>query len=186
MLDNINQLLLRNSDLLKAKSPLFINLPIDDFFLEYQILYPQAKLTSFNTNYQFHQQVVQLKLANMTTVFSAHYQSDVKHDLVIIQFPKSKAELTFTLAMLGESVCKECLILVVGENKSGIKSLAKLASKQLQHCEKVDAARHCLLFASNIIAAQETFILANWLKAYTFSINDIIDNNHKCYKICVG
>nr|WP_223271593.1 methyltransferase [Colwellia hornerae] len=172
LLDNINQLLLRNPDLLKAKSPLFINLPVDDFFKEYHEIQPQAVMTCYNTNYQFHLQAERLELTQMTSVFNAHYQSNAVHDLVIIQFPKSKAELTFMLAMIKESVAKECLVLVVGENKSGIKSLAKLTEQQLGDCAKIDAARHCLLFASNMLATQESFILANWLKPYSFVLKD--------------
>lgn len=172
LLDNINQLLLRNPQLLQAKSPLFINLPVDDFFQEYHQLQPQAGMTCYNTNYQFHLQAQQLKISQMTTVFSAHYQSNDKHDLVIIQFPKSKAELTFTLAMIAESIENECLVLVVGENKSGIKSLAKLTDLQLTACAKIDAARHCLLFAANMRETQQAFILADWLKPYSFTIQN--------------
>ena len=120
LLDNINQLLLRNTNLLQAKFPLFINLPVDDFFQEYHVLHPQAVMTCFNTNYQFHLETQQQNLSKMTTVFSACYQSDAKHDLVIIQFPKSKAELTFTLAMIAEFVTPESLILVAGENKAAL------------------------------------------------------------------
>jgi 16S rRNA (guanine1207-N2)-methyltransferase len=176
LLDNINQLLLRNADLLKAKSPLFINLPVDDFFQEYHSIHPQALMTCFNTNYQFHLQVKKQNLPQMTTVFSAHYESDAAHDLVIIQFPKSKAELTFTLAMVAESLSKECLVLIVGENKSGIKSLEKLTKHQLSDCAKVDSARHCLLFAANMLATEDSFILENWLKTYSFSINEMVIN----------
>jgi 16S rRNA (guanine1207-N2)-methyltransferase len=174
LLDNINQLLLRNNDLLQAKSPLFINLPVDDFFQEYHSLHPQAESICYNTNYQFHLHAGQLHIPKMTAVFNAHYQSEVKHDLVIIQFPKSKAEFTFTLAMIAESLSQESLVLVVGENKSGIKSLAKLTIGQLQDCAKVDSARHCLLFAANMLAEQTPFILKNWLKPYSFSINDTV------------
>lgn len=173
LLDNINQLLLRNPDLLKAKAPLFINLPIDDFFEEYHALHPQAVMTCYNTNYQSHLQAKRLDLTQMTAVFNVYYQSKTAHDLVIIQFPKSKAELTFMLAMIKDSIANECLVLVVGENKSGIKSLAKLTEQQLGDCAKIDAARHCLLFASNILATQESFILDNWLKPYSFMIKDI-------------
>jgi 16S rRNA (guanine1207-N2)-methyltransferase len=172
LLDNINQLLLRNDDLLNAKTPLFINLPVDDFFQTYQTLYPQAELTFYNTNYQRHQHTKQLAIEKSTTVFSASYQSEVKHDLVIIQFPKSKAELNFTLAMLAALTTEECLILIVGENKSGIKSVAKQTANQLSDCVKVDGARHCLLFAANLIPNQEEFELAKWLKPYSFSINE--------------
>ena len=171
MLDNINQLLLRNTDLLQAKSPLFINLPVDDFFHEFHALQPHARMTCYNTNYQFHLQAQQLNISQMLTVFSAYYQSDCEHDLVIIQFPKSKAELIFTLAMVAESLSEECLVLVVGENKSGIKSLAKLTDKQLKDCRKIDAARHCLLFAAKMIKPKEAFVLNNWLKSYSFTIN---------------
>jgi 16S rRNA (guanine1207-N2)-methyltransferase len=176
LLDNINQLLLRNTDLLPAKAPLFINLPVDDFFEEYHSLHPNALMTCYNTNYQFHLQAKQLQLSQMNSVFSACYQSDTEHDLVIIQFPKSKAELTFTLAMIASVVSKDCLVLVIGENKSGIKSLEKLTSEQLGDCAKIDAARHCLLFAANLLATQETFSLENWLKPYSFTIkNTLID-----------
>jgi len=174
LLDNINQLLLRNADLLQAKSPLFINLPVDDFFQEYHAIHPQAVITCYNTNYQFHLQAKQQNISQMTSVFSVQYESDVAHDLVIIQFPKSKAELTFTLAMVAASLSKECLVLVVGENKSGIKSLDKLTTQQLADCAKVDSARHCLLFAANMLPAQESFILESWLKPYSFSINETV------------
>jgi 16S rRNA (guanine1207-N2)-methyltransferase len=171
LLDNINQLLLRNSGLLQAKTPLFINLPVDDFFQEYHSMHPLAVMTCYNTNYQMHLQAKEQNIIPMTSVFSAHYQGDVSHDLVIIQFPKCKAELTFTLAMVAESLSKACLVLVVGENKSGIKSLEKLTSQQLDDCAKIDSARHCLLFAANMLPVQESFILDSWMKTYSFSIN---------------
>jgi 16S rRNA (guanine1207-N2)-methyltransferase len=174
LLDNINQLLLRNTGLLQAKSPLFINLPVDDFFQEYHSINPKAVMACYNTNYQFHLQAKQQNKPLMASVFSAHYKSDILHDLVIIQFPKSKAELTFTLAMVAESLSTECLVLVVGENKSGIKSLEKLTSQQLNHCVRIDSARHCLLFAASMLPKQESFMLESWLKAYSFSINETV------------
>ena len=50
--------------------------------------------------------------------FSACYQEETLHDLVIIYFPKSKLELTFTLAMLSACTDKDSRILIVGEKKS--------------------------------------------------------------------
>jgi 16S rRNA (guanine1207-N2)-methyltransferase len=174
LLDNINQLLLRNADLLQAKSPLFINLPVDDFFQDYHLIHPRAAMTCYNTNYQFHLAAKQLDIPEITTVFSAHYESEARHDLVIIQFPKSKAELIFTLAMIEESLSKECLVLIVGENKSGIKSLTKLTTERLADCVKVDSARHCVLFAANMRATQKRFILDDWLKPYSFTIKETV------------
>ena len=111
----------------------------------------------------------------MELASNCHYEIViVVCDVVIIQFPKSKAELTFTLAMVSASLSKECLVLIVGENKSGIKSIEKLTTHQLTDCAKIDSARHCLLFAANMLAEQTPFILENWLKPYSFSINDTV------------
>ena len=76
--------------------------------------------------------------------------------------------------MIAESLSSECLILIVGENKSGIKSLEKLTGQQLENCSKVDSARHCLLFAANMLDPKVCFILEDWLKTYSFSVNDTV------------
>jgi 16S rRNA (guanine1207-N2)-methyltransferase len=171
--NNINQLLLRNTELLAATSPLLVNIPVDNFYPEYQQLFPAAKLHSYHSNFQQFQIANNLSLKNTKHTFSAQYQTKAKHDLVIIQFPKSKAELTFTIAMLAEVVTENATLLIVGENKSGIKSLEKLTVNQLSHCQKVDAARHCLLFVASFQESLPTFVLDDWLIDYQYSINEI-------------
>ena len=61
-------------------------------------------------------------------------------------FQKVKQNLAFTLAMLAESMTNDATIVIVGENKGGIKSAEKLSKLPLDYCHKADAARHCLMY----------------------------------------
>ena len=151
-LSNTSQLLLRNIELLDASNPLFINFVADSMISEYLSHYPQTKITCYNTNFEYYdylqQKLQQLQPDNdrPNCYFSAQYAARIKHDLVIIHFPKSKAELQFTLAMLSEYLATDARILIVGENKGGIKSAPKLTTDFMEQCNKVDSARHCILF----------------------------------------
>ncbi|MFT5758099.1 MAG: 16S rRNA (guanine1207-N2)-methyltransferase [Alteromonadaceae bacterium] len=170
-LTNTSQLLLRNFELLNAKEPLFINLLPDDFTQTYLTKNPTARVTSYNTHFEYYQQHKLNKQVNC--VFSAHYQTKIKHDLVILQFPKSKTELNFTLTMISEHLTSDAKILVVGENKSGIKSIDKLTQKTLTSCNNIDAARHCLLFLASISLQAIPFDLNNWYQYYTVEFDNI-------------
>ena len=56
-LTNSSQVLLRNSELIIADSPLFINLPEDGFIDAYFTLQPDAKISCFNNNFLDYQAI---------------------------------------------------------------------------------------------------------------------------------
>jgi 16S rRNA (guanine1207-N2)-methyltransferase len=114
-------------------------------------------------------------MQGVQAVFSAEYKSETCHDLVIIAFPKSKAELNFTLAMISHCINEKTKILLVGEKKGGIQSTPKLAKDLFAHCQKVDAARHCLLFAGLIKPEKLSipFNIQDWFKEYQITIEGI-------------
>jgi len=170
-LTNISQLLLRNDEFFSAKEPLFINLLPDDFSQTYLLKNPTAQITSYNTHFEYYQQHKLNK--QIKCVFTAHYQTEKKHDLVILQFPKSKTELNFTFAMIAEHISSDAIILIVGENKSGIKSVEKLTQDTLTHCNKVDAARHCILYVASVAVQTIPFDLDNWYQYYTVEVDNI-------------
>lgn len=170
---NLSQLLLRNPQLLSATSPLLVNIPPDNFINEYLSLYPQTHISYYSSNFGFVEQINKIKSSSLHTQFSTVYQTKTLHDLVIIAFPKTKAELNFTLAMLANSIMDDATILVVGENKSGIKSLPKLSQKYLNHCNKVDSARHCLLYCAVMVKPSKAFELDDWYEVYTFEQDNI-------------
>ncbi|GAA5138217.1 methyltransferase [Thalassotalea piscium] len=170
-LTNISQLLMRNQDLLITSQPLLVNMPDDSFINELLQLNPACQLTSFDTNYAHHL-AHEKKLNNKhCAIFASHYSGDIKHDLIIIYFPKSKKELLFTLAMLKPIITVTTKILIVGENNGGIKSLANIGSNIFNYCDKVDSARHCVLFDVNLTLDDKTFNLNEWFEYYTVETN---------------
>ncbi|NQY64435.1 MAG: methyltransferase [Alteromonadaceae bacterium] len=178
-LSNTSQLLLRNIELLNASTPLLINFPADSMINEYLSHYPQTKITCYNTNFE-HYEYLQQKLQQLqpdndkpNCYFSALYTTKIKHDLVIIHFPKSKAELQFTLAMLSEHLTTDARILIVGENKGGVKSAPKLTTNFMTQCNKVDSARHCNLFFGCFNNQTKPFNLEDWYHYYPLEIDAI-------------
>ena len=172
-LSNPSQILLRNSDLLEAHSPLLVNLPADDFISSYLETYPETKITCFNNNFEQYQTLQQQYRGKAEFIFDSQYQSKKHHDLVIIAFPKSKAELAFTLAMINPQLLPQTPILIVGENKGGIKSTIKLTSDYIHDCHKVDAARHCSLFTGEANTELAPFDINNWFKHYKFTLSGL-------------
>jgi 16S rRNA (guanine1207-N2)-methyltransferase len=170
---NINQLLIRNIDGISATTPLFVNITNDGFIAEYLAHHPKANITCYHTNFADYKLSQAVKSQQVTSRFCVEYKTQAKHDLVIINFPKSKAEFGFTLAMLAESMTEDASVIMVGENKGGIKSADKLSKKHLTFCHKVDAARHCLLYVGQFQSALPKFELEQFYKYYTVSIGDI-------------
>ena len=172
---NVSQVLLRNSELLIAKTPLFINLAADGFIEHYLLDNPNAKVSCYNTNYIDHLAIKNKLKDKVTTSFTSEYKSDHKHDLVIISFPKSKDELAFTLAMIAPHLLNEAKVILVGEKKGGVQSSPKLSQHFLNNCQKIDAARHCLLFVGLVKeeSINKEFNINDWFKKYQLTIDDL-------------
>lgn len=167
----ISQLLIRNINLLSAKHPLFINLMADNFINEYQQKYPNALISAYNSNYQTYHQHQAQNICQAS--FSAYYQEKKQHDLVIIAYPKSKAELPFILAMLNKCLTENANVVIVGEKNSGINSSQKSVASYLDHYQKYDSARHCMLFTGQYKHSNTTFKLEQWFSNYQININNI-------------
>lgn len=172
---NVSQVLLRNSELLIAKAPLFINLTADGFIEQYLLENPSANVSCYNTNYIDHLAIKNKLKDTVITNFSSEYVSSHKHDLVIINFPKSKDELAFTFAMIAPYLLSEAKIILVGEKKGGVQSSPKLSQHFLNNCQKMDAARHCLLFAGLVKDEfiGKSFNINDWFKKYQLNIDNI-------------
>lgn len=172
-LTNISQVLSRNFDLLSGENPLFVNMPTDEFFDDYFQEYPRAKISCFTSDFESflffdkrYQNTVNLR-------FSCEYDSEVKHDLVVISFPKSKAELEFTLAMITPYLTENASIIFVGENKGGIKSAPKLSANYTTACHKVDSARHCSIYVATFNNEISPFKIEDWFVEYSVDLDDL-------------
>jgi 16S rRNA (guanine1207-N2)-methyltransferase len=171
-LSNASQVLLRNSELLKANNPLLINMPADDLIAAYIVLHSSVKITCLNTNFEEYQYLTRYH-QQVNCVYTSHYQTDTTHDLVIITFPKSKAELSYTLAMINPLLTLNANILMIGDNKSGIKSCQKLTTNLLISCNKIDSARHCSLFFGQFNNKYHLFNFDKWFTHYQISIEGV-------------
>jgi len=169
---NLTQVLLRNSEHLSAKSILLINMPADDLVAELLALNEHKQIFCFD--FFFNQHLAHVKqLGQKNCQFDAVYQAnDNKHDLVIMQFPKSKQELHYTFAAIAHALAEDARLLIVGDNKGGIKSLPKLLKPSKSYCEKLDSARHCILFDISLPQQVGLFDMESWFTQYTFEINN--------------
>ena len=173
-LTNLSQVLVRNIDELEANNAVLVNFPVDELHHEWLAAYPNTKLHYFTNNKLAANQLSTVNQSNISTSFGAFLNKQhTQFDLAVIAFPKSKAELAYSLAMLAPQLTQEAQILFVGENKGGIKSVAKLSQDYVAHCTKLDSARHCSLYAGQLIKNNYTFNLDDWFHYYPLAVNGI-------------
>jgi 16S rRNA (guanine1207-N2)-methyltransferase len=171
-ISNINQLLNRNIEALAATRPLLVNIADDGFISHYLSQHSAAHIDSYHTNYAEYKTCQQVKNSRVDAHFCVEYIAKTKHDMAIIHFPKSKAEFSFTLAMLAESMTDDAAIVIVGENKAGVKSAEKLGIDYLEYCQNVDAARHCLMYIGKLKPSLPRFELQKFYKYYPIQVQD--------------
>ncbi|KMT63797.1 methyltransferase [Catenovulum maritimum] len=75
-----------------------------------------------------------------------------KFNQAIVFFPKAKEKAKWLIEQLAEMLKPNASIILVGENRSGIKSCQKLLTEQLSHINKLASGKHCLLFQSHLSA----------------------------------
>ncbi|WP_448551059.1 methyltransferase [Thalassotalea montiporae] len=193
-LSNLSQVLVRNIGELACTRAVLVNFPVDGLYQEWLDEYPECQLHYFTNNKLAADQLAQITAAQPSSKLSYSFgthltaeqsqetkqnkeakqnKEDIAYDLAVIAFPKSKAELAYSLAMLAPHLAEDARVLFVGENKGGIKSAAKLSQGYISHCHKLDSARHCSLFAGQFIRGDYSFNLADWFHYYPLSVAGI-------------
>ncbi len=81
-----------------------------------------------------------------TCYFSALPEFSQQFDSVVIFYPKSKEQLSLTLATIAPALNSNSQLYLVGDNKGGIKSLSSHAEKLGLQANKLDNAKHCLWY----------------------------------------
>ncbi|MGI2196608.1 methyltransferase [Shewanella baltica] len=92
-----------------------------------------------------------------------------KYDTVIVYFPKAKPLAPYLFNLAANHLVPNGQLLVVGENKGGIKSLVKLLPEYFATGMKLDNARHCLLFGSSLEGSSPKMKLSDWISQYQLS-----------------
>ncbi len=126
-------------------------------------------VTVFTSNYSYYRQ-----LEGCNTIqrfYGAEFTEETKADLVMLYWPKAKAEAEFLLAMLFAKLGKDTEIVVVGENRSGVKSIEKMFAPYGK-VVKYDSARRCSFYWGQCFEQPQVFNLQDWFKTYTVNIDE--------------
>ncbi|WP_125717101.1 methyltransferase [Pseudoalteromonas rubra] len=167
-LTNPSLLLLRNEEELTGQHILVINHQRDGFLFELKQLNPQATISAFSYDFAAHQ--VATKIAGINSYVSHSLPALNDLDLIIYYYPKSKPEAQMMFDNIRALCSDKTHLLVVGENKGGVKS----AEKQLQDkCEahyKLDSAKHCILYEFAQLQPEACFDIASYQQTFTIAV----------------
>ena len=120
-------------------------------------------VTVFTTHYGYHRQLQAHPEVN--SVFGAEFDSPTQANMVLLYWPKAKAEAEYLLAMLMAKLGSETEIIIVGENRSGIKSAEKMFAPY-GSIKKYDSARRCSFYWGICHQAPDSFNIEQWYKSY--------------------
>lgn len=122
----------------------------------------------FTTNYGYYRQLADHE--NIRCHFGAELTAQSQADMVLLYWPKAKAEAQYLLAMLMSKLGTNTEICVVGENRSGVKSIEKMF-KPYGKIKKYDSARRCSFYWGLCEEIADEFDLKAWFKTYTLNVN---------------
>ena len=172
-LSNPSQVLQRNESLFTGKSILVAG-NIDDHYPIHLQTIASTSTFCFN-DYRYYEQLKdQLTASNV--YFTADFQGNEnqqKFDLLLIYIPKAKPEIEYLLANLTPHLKENAGIVLVGEKKCGIKSVASLLKPYSEYSNPIDSARHCSIIYAELSKPVAVFNQQQWVKKYSLNINNI-------------
>ena len=169
MLTNPSQVIIRNQDSLNQHKVLVLNHEAD--LLPKALLDIAASVDALALDYHHHLHLAPHANSKLRCYFGHELpQQDPltpeKYDTVIVYFPKAKPLAPYLFNLAANHLLPNGQLLVVGENKGGIKSLVKLLPEYFATGMKLDNARHCLLFGSNLEGSAPAMKLSDWVSQY--------------------
>ncbi len=122
-----------------------------------------ASVQVFTTNYAYASSMS--RYPHIDVQFGAEYKAKKPADMVLFYWPKAKAEAEFLLNMLFDALGEDTEICVVGENRSGVRSIEKMFAP-LGTIRKFDSARRCSFYWGKCENKPAPFKLENWFNSY--------------------
>ncbi|MFD2179938.1 16S rRNA (guanine(1207)-N(2))-methyltransferase RsmC [Veronia pacifica] len=162
-----SQVVARQLDYFEGKHVLLAGELEDTFATE--LCDTAASVSVFTTNLAFANKMASYSAVN--TYFGAEYPENKNIDLVLLYWPKAKAEAEYLLAMLMDRCASHCEICVVGENRSGVKSIEKMFAPYGK-VTKFDSARRCSFYWGQCQQVPNPFSKQDWFKSYPLSLGE--------------
>ena len=171
-LTNPSKLLLRNEHSLEADSVLVINFSQDGLLQQLDNLKICKKITGFTSNFatkaaEENQIDIELDIA-----LPKHDKNGQAFDLIIYYYPKAKAEALMMLDNIRAIAKADTRLLIVGENKGGVKSSEKQLKSLCHTSAKIDSARHCILYQFNGLEHKSQFDINQYQKTFELTIKE--------------
>ncbi len=126
-----------------------------------------ASVTVFTTNYSYYRQIKDSD--KISAHFGSVFDAETQADMLLLYWPKAKAEAEYLLAMMMAKLGIDTEIVVLGENRSGVKSIEKMF-KAYGTVTKYDSARRCSFYWGVATQEAQPFSQADWFKTYTVNI----------------
>ncbi len=164
VLSNPSQIILRNSELFNSKNVLLLNFERDQ--LAKELLSEAKSVTALALDYNHYQQLQSQQSERLKVHFGHCLPDDQVFDCVVIFYPKSKSLLPYLVNLAGTYLQEGGELYVVGENKGGVRSIAKQLPHYFSAAHKLDNARHCLLFSSELTNTAPKINLEDWVNRY--------------------
>ncbi|GGI78300.1 ribosomal RNA small subunit methyltransferase C [Shewanella gelidii] len=164
VLSNPSQVLIRNSELFEHQRVLVLNYESD--LLPLKLLENTTEVEALALDYHHHLTMVPHQSDRLHLHFGHSLPQSKIFDTVIVFFPKAKNLAPYLFALAASHLSESGQLLVVGENKGGIKSLAKNTHHCFSRFHKLDSARHCILFAAELVQSAPAIQLQDWSSSY--------------------
>ncbi len=123
----------------------------------------------FTTNYGYYRQLE--SKSSISIHFGAELEGEIDADMLLLYWPKAKLEAEYLLAMLMAKLGTNTEIVVVGENRSGVKSIEKMFTAY-GRITKYDSARRCSFYWGQCSEQPKAFKLDDWFKSYTVQYHE--------------
>jgi 16S rRNA (guanine1207-N2)-methyltransferase len=164
MLTNASQALLRNSHLFNGHSVLVLNYEGDT--LPKPLLDTASSVSALALDFHHHLILQPHAATNLQLYFGHKLPNQERFDSVIVYFPKAKALAPYLFNLAAKHLKLQGQLIVVGENKGGIKSLPKLLPDYFDKAFKADNARHCIVFTSELDREAPEIKIQDWCSKY--------------------
>lgn len=164
VLTNPSQIVLRNSHLIENHRVLLLNYEGD--LLGKELVAQATHIEALALDYHHHLMLSPLANSQLAAYFGHKLPHDDLFDTVVVFFPKAKALAPYLFNLAARHLTLNGQLHVVGENKGGIKSLAKMLPSYFSAPSKLDNARHCLLFGSERVDEAPSIKIADWVTQY--------------------
>lgn len=163
-----SELMARHPELFTKKNLLIAGQLLDDAPIDIaQTTHQTLICTSHFGQYKRYQQQC---LANTEVIFDATPQIDEGYDSLLFYIPKAKQEAAYWLSTLLPQLRPNADIFIVGENRGGVNAAPKLLAGLGLDCQKIDSARRCSLFHSELNPRPEAVDPKQWQTHFELAI----------------